>query len=178
FVEQPRVFDGDDGLGGEVLQQFCLLLSERSHLLAIDDNCSNQVVFLEHRHGKYCPGTGELSEQHSGIAEWSVEIMRLVHDVCNLNRLFCCHHTSERRLGWGADQWIATSLLNECLRCTMHRNNPKSISFASIQSTELGLADASRILQHRLEHRLQLARRTTNDAQHLGRRRLLLKRLS
>jgi hypothetical protein len=103
--------------------------------------------------------------------------MGFVHDVSNLNRLYCRHHTSERRLRWGPDEWIATSLLNKCLRCTMHCNSPKGISFASIQNAELGLADASRILQHRLEHRLQLARRTTNDAQHLRRRSLLLQRL-
>ena len=86
--------------------------------------------------------------------------MGFVHDVSNLNRLFCRHHTSERRLRWGPDQWIATSLLNKCLRCAMHRNSPKGISFASIQNAELGLADADCILQHRLEHRLQLAGRT------------------
>ena len=39
---------------------------------------------------------------------------------------------------------------------------------------ELGLADARRVLQHGLEHRLQLARRTGDDAQHLGGRGLLL----
>ena len=38
FVEQPRVLDGDDGLGGEVLHQLDLLVGERPHLLAIDDD--------------------------------------------------------------------------------------------------------------------------------------------
>ena len=32
--------------------------------------------------------------------------MRFVHDVSNLNRLFCRYHTSERCLRWGSDQWI------------------------------------------------------------------------
>ena len=36
LVEQPRVLDGDDGLGGEVLHQLDLLVGERPHLLAID----------------------------------------------------------------------------------------------------------------------------------------------
>ena len=44
FVEQPRVLDGDDRLGGEVLHQLDLLVGERPHLLAIDhdraDRCS------------------------------------------------------------------------------------------------------------------------------------------
>ena len=33
FVEQPRVLDGDDGLGGEVLHQRDLLVGERFNLL-------------------------------------------------------------------------------------------------------------------------------------------------
>ena len=33
LVEQPRVLDGDDGLGGEVLDQLDLLVGEWAHLL-------------------------------------------------------------------------------------------------------------------------------------------------
>ena len=36
-VEQPRVLDGDDSLGGEVLHQLDLLVGERADLLA--DRC-------------------------------------------------------------------------------------------------------------------------------------------
>ena len=36
LVEQPRVLDGDDGLGGEVLHQLDLLVGEWADLLAID----------------------------------------------------------------------------------------------------------------------------------------------
>ena len=48
---------------------------------------------------------------------------------------------------------------------------------SSKQIAELGLADARRVLQHGLEHRLQFARRTGDDLQHLGGRGLLLQRL-
>src|SRR6516164_11385126 len=41
-------------------------------------------------------------------------------------------------------------------------------------NAELGLADANRVHQHRLEHRLKLARCARNDAQHLSRCGLLL----
>ena len=34
FVEQSRVLDGDNGLGGEVLDQFDLLLGEGTNFLA------------------------------------------------------------------------------------------------------------------------------------------------
>src|SRR5580704_5747709 len=35
FVEQPRVLDGDDRLGGEGLNQLDLLLSKRSYVSAV-----------------------------------------------------------------------------------------------------------------------------------------------
>ena len=53
LVEQPRVLDGDDGLGGEVLHQLDLLVGERAHLLAVDDDGADQFVVLEHRHGDH-----------------------------------------------------------------------------------------------------------------------------
>ena len=50
LVEQPRVLDGDDGLGSEVLHQLDLLFGERPHLLAINDDRPDQLVLLEHWH--------------------------------------------------------------------------------------------------------------------------------
>ena len=60
LVEQPRVLDGDDGLGGEVLHQLDLLVGERTHLLAIDDDGADQLVLLEHRHGEHGASAAEL----------------------------------------------------------------------------------------------------------------------
>ena len=59
----------------------------------------------------------------------------------------------------------------------MQRHRPVSISFGEPQDTELGAADANRILQHGLEHGLQLAGRGRDDLQHLRGRGLLLQRL-
>ena len=47
-----------------------------------------------------------------------------------------------------------------------------------MQVAEIGLADAGRIRQHRLEHRREFARRTDDDLQHLRGRRLLLQCLT
>ena len=51
LIEQPRVLDGDDGLRGEVLNQLDLLVGEWPHFLAVDDDCADQLIILEHRHG-------------------------------------------------------------------------------------------------------------------------------
>jgi hypothetical protein len=36
LIEQPRVLDGDDGLGGEILDQLDLCFGERTNLLTVD----------------------------------------------------------------------------------------------------------------------------------------------
>jgi hypothetical protein len=38
LAEEARVLDSDDSLGGEVLDQFDLLVGERTNLLAVDDD--------------------------------------------------------------------------------------------------------------------------------------------
>jgi hypothetical protein len=59
FVEQAGVFDGDDGLIGEVLDQLDLLVGERPHLLAVDHDRTDQLLLLQHRHEKHRPdGSG------------------------------------------------------------------------------------------------------------------------
>ena len=52
FVEQPRVLDGDDGLGGEILHQFDLLVGERPHLLPVDGECADRLTVLDQRRGQ------------------------------------------------------------------------------------------------------------------------------
>ena len=62
LVEQPRVLDGDDGLGGEVLHQLDLLVGEGPDLLAIDDDSADQLVVLEHRHGEQRARAAEFDD--------------------------------------------------------------------------------------------------------------------
>src|SRR4029077_12311650 len=54
----------------------------------------------------------------------------------------------------------------------------KETCVAKEQTTERSLAKRGRLLQHSLEHRLQLTRRAANNLEHIGGRRLLLKRFS
>ena len=56
FIEQARILDGDDGLGGKILHQLDLLIGERPHLLAIDADHTNKLVLLEHWYVKNTSG--------------------------------------------------------------------------------------------------------------------------
>src|SRR5262245_56068794 len=56
----------------------------------------------------------------------------------------------------------------------MKRRGVKCISIVQVERTKTGSADASRVLQHGLETRLQVAWRARDHPQHLGRCGLLL----
>ena len=49
FVEQPRVLDGDNSLGGEVLHQRDLFVGEGPNFLAGKMNDADKFVVLQHR---------------------------------------------------------------------------------------------------------------------------------
>src|SRR5262249_21577818 len=46
--KQPRILDGYDGLGGEVLDQRNVLFSKRLNFLTVNGDCANQSVILKH----------------------------------------------------------------------------------------------------------------------------------
>ena len=60
LVEQPRILDGDDGLRGEILHQLDLLVSKREHLLAVNGDRADELVFLEHRHDEQGTNAGDF----------------------------------------------------------------------------------------------------------------------
>jgi hypothetical protein len=62
-------------------------------------------------------------------------------------------------------------------RGIVHGHCAEGICVAEVHCPELGLADAHRLRQHGLEYRLQLARRTADDLQHLRGRRQQRQRL-
>jgi len=94
-----------------------------------------------------------------------IEILDFYPDVGDLNWLLGRQRATERGVWIWANDWVALSLLNKRLWRTMYRDGPKGISLALIQDSEFGRAGARRIFQHRVEHRLQLARRTADDAE-------------
>ena len=60
LAEQPRVLDGDDRLGGEVLDQLDLLVGERPDFLAVDVDRAYQFLVLEHRNDEKGPNAAEF----------------------------------------------------------------------------------------------------------------------
>src|SRR5215471_15007002 len=83
----------------------------------------------------------------------------------------------ERDARTGAEHRVAAPQLGKRRRHIMHCDDPEGVSLTQIHRAGLGRADAGRVLQHGLEHGLQLAGRARYEAQHLRRRALLLERL-
>src|SRR5262249_895365 len=77
FVEQARVLDGDDRLGGEVLHQLDLLIVERSNLPPPYRYDPNQILFPKEWNGK------------NGACAFVLENLRretgLFGDICNVD---------------------------------------------------------------------------------------------
>ena len=100
--------------------------------------------------------------------------------VVNVDHLLCL-----RRRGRAAcpasrrpDHRLAVAYFGKCRRRAVQRHRAERVAFEQEQVAELGLADARRVLQHGIEHRLKLARRAADDLQHLRGRGLLLQRLA
>ena len=81
LVEQPRVLDGDDGLGGEVLHQLDLLVGERAHLLAVDGDRADQLVVLEHRHDERSRAAAKLGTARRGSDSAAMSATWMCHFV-------------------------------------------------------------------------------------------------
>src|SRR6516164_7284136 len=86
LVEQPRVLDGDDGLGGEIGQQRDLLVAEGTNLLVVYDDRTDQLIFfLEHGNGEDAAVAGELHVgNHPRV---TLDIGALLHEVGDIGHL-------------------------------------------------------------------------------------------
>ena len=165
LVEQPRVLDGDDGLGGEVLHQLDLLVGERPDLLAIDDDSADQLVVLEHRHAQERARAAELGRCAPGSrsAPRSLGVMSTTWTVCRGSISGRARVSELGANGPRGRQYSARPAATPCIAAVWIDALPSQQE----QIAEVGFADAGRVRQHGVEHRLQLARRTGDDLQHL-----------
>src|SRR4029450_5654195 len=138
LVQQPRVLNGDDSLGREVLQQLDLFVCEGPYLLAIDGDHADRPVILEHGHRKHGASTCELKD---GKPLRIVGICGLRPNVGNLDRLSRDRSLMQANTRTSANYWFSLPRLGECRRCSIQGNSAVCIAFRKKQYTELRLAD-------------------------------------
>src|SRR6516165_2909360 len=96
FLQKPRVLDCYDGLSSKILQQLDLLVGERQNLLAIDDNRTDQIIILEHRH---VDQGSRASKFHSGNPQRvALGVSRARSQVFGLNYLLGLYQPSKTGL--------------------------------------------------------------------------------
>ena len=173
LVEQPRVLDGDHGLGGEILDQLDLLVGEREHLLPVDADDADQLVVLEHRHEtivrkppRSVPATTKGHPDGTPRAWWHRESERPAW-LCGADK---------RCFGSGAERLVARFLDRQGVRCEMPPQ--KCVVLAQIERAEFRSAYIGRIRQYGVEDRLKLARRGTDYLEDVGGGGLLLQRFT
>src|SRR5215471_13283317 len=87
---------------------------------------------------------------------------------------------TEQRVGyWNVRSPISVAQpARKRLRCTTHCNRAKIFAIEELQAPDVDPAKAERLLQDRVEHRRQIARRGIDDLQYLGGCGLLLQGLA
>src|SRR4029077_17891030 len=157
FMEQSGVFNRDDGLRRKIRYQFNLLFGEGAHFLTVDGKDTNQLVLLEHW---YVQQRAEATEFNGGHKNrLALYICRLRLDVDNMN---CLLRLSDTTKGSTRARSLRASLpkLRKCRRHAEHRRRVQEAILVTKQDSKTRLANANCIRQHRLEYRLQFARRT------------------
>ena len=156
FVEQPRILDGDDGLGGEVLHQRDLLVGERPDLLAVDDNGADELIIFEHGYYEFGPRAGGIGKCYDEAI--AVEVALVKPKIGNMDDLFAFNDAVER--GAGVLAYVdhrLPAIMVRIVRVAMNRHRAQAISLAQEQIAQLRFTNARRILQHGVKDRLQLA---------------------
>src|SRR5215469_12987456 len=85
LIEQPRVLDCDDSLGGEILQQLDLLVGERPNLPTIDIKGTNDRAVFKHWHRDQRAYTGNFYRSH--CQRVAVGIGTILFEIDYLDRL-------------------------------------------------------------------------------------------
>ena len=75
FMKQLRVLDCDNGLGGEVLNDFDLFIGERPDLLATDYELTHQFTVLQQWHSEHRSDTANFHGRNSRRVAFNVSLI-------------------------------------------------------------------------------------------------------
>ena len=118
----------------EILHQLDLLVGERAHLLAIDFDDADQIVFLKHRNAKLAAHAGELNDWR---LHRIVYISRHRSHVGCLNHLLGFQYTAKAGISGGPNKWRAPSGLSVFGRRAVQSHGAKRITFAEKNYAEI-----------------------------------------
>ena len=157
FVQQSRVLNGDDSLRSEVLHEFYLPVGERSHFPAVDNNRTNQHVFLEHRYGKKGPRARLLDGHHAQRLTFSVSGIRF--QIRDMGDLLCTRESPQTRVRAWEYRGVLLPVLAVRWRNIVEMRSGKAFTVIKQKMTEFRLANAQCVRKDGLEYGLHVTRR-------------------
>jgi len=167
FVEQPRVLDRDHRLIGESSQEIDLALREGAFGSPHQRDRADRAAFLQHRHRH------DAADLHD-IGHVALVILGVGPDVGYLLDLAAQDRTARTTAPTGAHRIEVLQGLDSLARVSVRMHEMDEFAVEAEDVAERGLAEASRALGDRLEHRLHVGWRICDDLQYLGRSHLLL----
>src|SRR5215467_7224988 len=168
LVEQPRVLNRDDGLVSKRLQQLDLAIRKWTGFGPIHIDCPNRDAVAQHRnrHG----ASEEVPDGAKRILSVRIDIRDVLDDPIE-----DCPTTSAPPV-WGGWKFTPQGVDARRRPPTMSRK-VKQCSVEPKDGTELRLTELLGASRYRIEHWLDVGRRTGNHAQDFARCRLLLQGL-
>ena len=152
-----------------VTSAICLSVNGRTSG-PVDDDRTDQLVVLEHRHGD---GGSRTPEPSRGAGAW---FRRVIDGAGHFPGV---DDAAEQALIRFRSKRPALLLeFDQCGRGADAGGAVHAPALAAKQRAVPGLADPHSVFQHGLEHRLELARRAADDAKHFGGRGLLLEQFT
>jgi hypothetical protein len=119
LVEQSRVLDGNDSLGGEVSYKFNLLIGETAHLLAIKSDYADEFTFLKQGRVKKSTDTAKVNECDEVVV--TLFVRRVFCAVGNVKQLL--RHRDACNEATGAYLRLATPKFREGRRRIVRGGN-------------------------------------------------------
>src|SRR4029077_7533537 len=150
FLEQPHVLDCDYRLSGKSLKELDLSLGEKTNLRSSDIDYTNRISFPQHGYTKKCPCSRGYHNFDVGI--FGFRGFREIEDLYAMS-------VENRSTSWGPP----TQMSKLWSRCGSERGH-QSVSVALNQTNHCisRFAQPCRICCHRIQHRLNIGRRTGN----------------
>ena len=105
-------------------------------------------------------------------------ILRIAQHVCNMTNATSSDRARRDRLIGASHRKCAPSRFDPSFRHAMDRGQTDKFAVDNGNDTDLRITQFLSSLANSFEHRLNVGRRTGNDAQHVGGCRLLLQRFS
>src|SRR5262249_38046499 len=132
---------------------FDLLIGERPHLLAVDDDKSDHLVVSEQRHANQAPGMREFDRRYAHF----VPVRRFGGDIGYLIGLLRDNKSSGAQSRVDLKYRLAAQKLRPFRWSAMGCSDAKEISLAQPQIAKFSPADSDGVLQYGFKHEMEVA---------------------